>query len=124
MTDQLIRPACAGPRTLRRGKSPETIRISWLASQADIRDGGPMTFARFMDLALYDPEHGYYASGTRGPGRTGDFLTAPESHPIFGWTVARQLEEVWEAPRPSRSRSRSASSARAPVRSRRGSWTG
>ncbi len=63
----------------------------------EIREGGPMTFARFMDVALYDPEHGYYASGARGPGRTGDFLTAPESHPIFGWTIARQLEEVWEA---------------------------
>lgn len=62
----------------------------------EIRERGPMTFARFMDLALYDPDHGYYASGSRGPGRTGDFLTAPESHPIFGWTVARQLEEVWE----------------------------
>lgn len=64
---------------------------------AEIRERGPMTFARFMDLALYDPDHGYYASGSRGPGRSGDFLTAPESHPIFGWTVARQLEEIWDA---------------------------
>lgn len=78
--------------------------------EARIRDeigrDGPMTFARFMELALYDPAGGYYAAagtspsrgpGTaaRGPGREGDFLTAPEGHPIFGWAVARQLEEVW-----------------------------
>ena len=32
-----------------------------------------------------------------GPGRAGDFLTAPEAHPIFGAVVARLLEEAWEA---------------------------
>ena len=62
---------------------------------AEIEAFGPMTFARFMELALYQPEHGYYASGSRGPGRAADFLTAPESHPIFGWAVAHQLNEVW-----------------------------
>jgi SAM-dependent MidA family methyltransferase len=69
----------------------------------EIRAGGPMTFARFMELALYDPEAGYYANGATGPGRHGDFLTAPEGHPIFGWSVARHLEAVWDATgRPSR----------------------
>ncbi len=62
----------------------------------EIRADGPMTFARFMELTLYHPDHGFYASGTRGPGRSADFLTAPESHPIFGWTLARQFEDVWE----------------------------
>jgi SAM-dependent MidA family methyltransferase len=67
---------------------------------AEIRHQGPMTFARFMEIALYDPEAGYYTaqptSGlATGPGREADFLTAPEGHPIFGWAVARQLEEVW-----------------------------
>jgi SAM-dependent MidA family methyltransferase len=77
---------------------------------AEIRSQGPMTFARFMDLALYDPDAGYYAGepgldrsrdgdvqaeAERGPGRTGDFLTAPEGHPIFGWTIARRLEAAW-----------------------------
>ena len=69
----------------------------------EIRSAGPMTFARFMELALYEPEAGYYsrtgepAHETTGPGRRGDFLTAPESHPIFGWAVARHLESVWIA---------------------------
>ncbi|HEX8025431.1 MAG TPA: SAM-dependent methyltransferase [Candidatus Limnocylindrales bacterium] len=65
--------------------------------RAEIRERGPMPFARFMALALYDPDAGYYARGDdRGPGRSGDFLTAPEGHAIFGWAIARQLEEVWD----------------------------
>jgi len=63
----------------------------------EIRTSGPMTFARFMELALYDPEAGYYTGGATGPGRHGDFLTAPEGHPIFGWAIARHLEAVWMA---------------------------
>jgi SAM-dependent MidA family methyltransferase len=65
------------------------------AIRDEIRAGGPMTFARFMDLALYHPTLGYYTRGD-GPGREADFLTAPEAHPIFGWAIARQLEEVWD----------------------------
>ena len=34
-----------------------------------------------MDLALYDPQGGYYRAAEARPGRTGDFLTAPEAHP-------------------------------------------
>jgi SAM-dependent MidA family methyltransferase len=69
----------------------------------EIRHEGPMPFARFMELALYDPEAGYYTAnrgeeaGDTGPGRAGDFLTAPEGHPIFGWAIARHLESVWQA---------------------------
>ncbi|MEO8462910.1 MAG: SAM-dependent methyltransferase [Chloroflexota bacterium] len=87
----LRRPADLMPRAA-PGHEPELVeRI-----EREIRESGPMTFARFMELALYDPDHGYYVSGGRGPGRTADFLTAPESHPIFGWAVARQVVEVWE----------------------------
>jgi SAM-dependent MidA family methyltransferase len=32
----------------------------------------------------------------RRPGRPGDFLTAPETHPFFGITLARQIAECWE----------------------------
>ena len=62
----------------------------------EIAARGPMTFARFMALVLYDPEHGYYATDVLRAGRSGDFLTAPEAHPIFGWAIARQLDEVWQ----------------------------
>ncbi len=58
--------------------------------------GGRIPFARFMELALYHPAWGYYLSPERRPGRPGDFLTAPETHPFFGITLARQVAECWE----------------------------
>ena len=76
----------------------------WAESDGDLveqlRDvivaGGPMPFARYMAAVLYDPEHGYYATRDDRPTRDGDYLTAPELHPIFGATLAAQVEEVWE----------------------------
>src|SRR6478735_11818078 len=62
----------------------------------EIATGGPITFARFMDVALYDPEAGYYRATERRPGRGGDFLTAPEATPLFGIAVSRQIAECWE----------------------------
>lgn len=69
----------------------------------EIERDGPITFARFMDLALYDPDGGYYRSSDARPGRGGDFLTAPETHPLFGATLARVFDEIWQRlDRPSR----------------------
>jgi SAM-dependent MidA family methyltransferase len=65
--------------------------------RAEIAATGPLTFARFMELALYDPDGGYYRSATARPGRAGDFLTAPEAHPIFGRALARFARSVDEA---------------------------
>lgn len=59
-------------------------------------NSGRITFAHFMHLALYHPEWGYYRSPARRPGRPGDFLTAPETHPFFGITVSRQIADCWE----------------------------
>jgi len=61
-----------------------------------IASDGPMTFARFMDLALYDPDGGYYRAAMARPGREGDFLTAPEAHPIFGSAIARAVIDAWD----------------------------
>jgi SAM-dependent MidA family methyltransferase len=58
--------------------------------------GGRITLARFMEIALYHPEFGYYHSPERRPGRGGDFLTSPEASPLFGITIARQIAECWE----------------------------
>jgi SAM-dependent MidA family methyltransferase len=62
----------------------------------EIEGDGPITFARFMDLALYDPVGGYYRGAATRPGRDGDFLTAPESHPIFGAALARAVADAWD----------------------------
>jgi SAM-dependent MidA family methyltransferase len=67
------------------------------AIRAEISAGGPITFARFMERALYEPGHGYYRRGSPGPGRSGDFLTAPEAHPIFGAAIGQLLEQGWDA---------------------------
>lgn len=66
------------------------------AIRDEIRRDGPMPFARFMQLALYDPDRGYYRSGDARPGRSGDFITAPELHPIFGATLSGLVVETWE----------------------------
>ena len=62
----------------------------------EIERDGPMTFARFMDLALYDPDGGYYRAAAARPGREGDFLTAPEAHPIFGAALSRAVADAWD----------------------------
>ena len=62
----------------------------------EIERDGPITFARFMDLALYDPDGGYYRSEAARPGRDGDFLTAPEAHPIFGAALSRAVADAWD----------------------------
>ncbi len=67
------------------------------AIRDEIARTGPMTFARFMERALYEPGHGYYRRPSPGPGRHGDFLTSPEAHPIFGAAVGRLLEQAWDA---------------------------
>lgn len=62
-----------------------------------IKKQGPITFETFMDMALYSPELGYYASTENVIGRKGDFYTSPHLHRIFGAMIGRQLEEMWEA---------------------------
>ncbi len=57
---------------------------------------GPITFSEFMEIALYWPDGGYYAS-RRSFGPLGDFYTAPLAHPAFGALVARQLLTMWRA---------------------------
>lgn len=53
------------------------------------RSGGAISFARYMDLALYTPRLGYYSGGSAKLGAAGDFTTAPELTPLFGATIAR-----------------------------------
>ncbi|RPJ45462.1 MAG: class I SAM-dependent methyltransferase [Betaproteobacteria bacterium] len=59
-----------------------------------IAAGGWISFARYMELALYAPGLGYYSAGSRKLGPAGDFVTAPELSPLFGRTLARQLAEL------------------------------
>ena len=62
--------------------------------------GGWISFARYMELALYSPGLGYYAAGAHKFGEAGDFITAPELSPLFGRTLARQVAEIMASSAP------------------------
>ncbi|MDP2727540.1 MAG: SAM-dependent methyltransferase, partial [Dehalococcoidia bacterium] len=68
-----------------------------------IRAEGPIPFASFMEMALYSPGLGYYASGRRRTGAAGDYYTSPQVHPVFGALLALLLQRMWQLmDRPSR----------------------
>ncbi|MDD1632332.1 MAG: SAM-dependent methyltransferase, partial [Methylococcaceae bacterium] len=56
--------------------------------------GGWISFAQFMEAALYAPGLGYYAAGAMKFGAAGDFITAPELTPLFGRTLAHAIAPV------------------------------
>ena len=63
---------------------------------AEIQEHGPVSFAWFMEQALYHPEYGYYSSGRASIGRKGDYFTNISVGPLFGQLLAAQFTEVWE----------------------------
>lgn len=82
------------PSADRRAHDSNSSLVDVIRAEIERSDG--ITFERFMDLALYHPVHGYYASRSDRPTRTGDYLTAPETNPLFGHALARQLDEMWQ----------------------------
>jgi hypothetical protein len=62
----------------------------------EIEARGPVTFAWFMEQALYHPAHGYYSSGRCTVGRRGDYFTNVSVGPLFGRLMAAQFAEMWE----------------------------
>ncbi len=63
---------------------------------AEIEPGaGIMSFRDFMDRVLYQPGLGYYSAGLSKFGAGGDFVTAPEISVLFGQTLARQCESIF-----------------------------
>ena len=63
--------------------------------KARILDKGRITFAEFMNIALYHPRGGYYSDAAALSGHR-DFYTSPAAHPAFGALVAVQLSRMWE----------------------------
>jgi SAM-dependent MidA family methyltransferase len=59
-----------------------------------VRERGPLTVAAFMDLALYEPDVGYYARAAQRSGRAGDFFTSVDVGPIFGELLEIQIAEM------------------------------
>ena len=70
------------------------------AAESEIRERiarcGRITFAEFMQTALYHPAGGYYArENPEGP--HGDYFTSPAAHPAFGALISLHLVRMWEA---------------------------
>ena len=62
----------------------------------EIRQAGIISFARFMELALYCPETGYYERQKDNVGRAGDFITSVSAGSLFGELLAFQFAEWLE----------------------------
>jgi SAM-dependent MidA family methyltransferase len=63
---------------------------------AEVARQGPIPFARFMAVALYCPEVGYYEQIRHTPGRAGDYFTSVSVGPVFGRLLAGQFAD-WTA---------------------------
>ncbi|MDQ2097321.1 MAG: class I SAM-dependent methyltransferase [Tychonema bourrellyi B0820] len=81
--------------------------------QSDINDSNPelcnviceriaatpqqrITFAEYMDLALYHPQYGYYNRDRPSIGKQGDFITSSHWGADFAEVLAEQFVEMWE----------------------------
>ena len=71
------------------------------AIREEILKSGAIPFARFMELALYCPETGYYETNKDNVGRGGDFITSVSTGSLFGELLAFQFAEWLEEMRSS-----------------------
>lgn len=67
--------------------------VSRIRAEIEANDGW-ISFARYMEMALYEPGLGYYSAGATKFGAQGDFVTAPEISPLFSRCLARQCAEI------------------------------
>ncbi|MEO8594483.1 MAG: SAM-dependent methyltransferase [Candidatus Solibacter sp.] len=61
----------------------------------EIRRSGPIPFRRFMDVALYHAEVGYYRRARDPFGKEGDFFTAEQIQPVFGILMAARIRQLF-----------------------------
>ena len=62
---------------------------------AEIRRNGPISFRRFMEVALYHPSYGYYRRAQDPFGKDGDFFTAEQIQPVFGILMAARIRHLY-----------------------------
>ena len=63
---------------------------------ARVADAGPLRFDEFLDLALYDPDLGFYATHGRSGRGGGDFITSPSIGGLFGRCLAAFVDAEWD----------------------------
>jgi SAM-dependent MidA family methyltransferase len=61
-----------------------------------IQREGPISFAEYMRMALYEPGYGYYMSGAAKMGWEADYFTSTDVSSLFANCMARQLYAMWE----------------------------
>ncbi len=61
-----------------------------------IQREGPLSFAEYMRMALYEPGYGYYVTGSTKMGWQGDYFTSSDVSSLFANCVGRQLYALWE----------------------------
>jgi SAM-dependent MidA family methyltransferase len=69
-------------------------QLAQLIQSSIQKAGGWISFAEFMQMALYTPGLGYYTGGNKKLGAGGDFITAPEISPLFAYAIARQYAQL------------------------------
>lgn len=62
--------------------------------RAEINQNGPVSFSKYMEMALYHPGFGYYSAGLQKFGEGGDFVTAPQLGNIFARCLAKQVAQI------------------------------
>jgi SAM-dependent MidA family methyltransferase len=73
----------------------ETISLQQRIIERIQRDG-PLPFADYMRMALYEPGYGYYVTGPAHMGWSGDYFTSSDVSPLFAHCLGRQLVRLWE----------------------------
>ena len=81
------------PNPIQQAHSEELSQLIVKEIQQDKRNS--ISFARFMELALYEPRLGYYTAGLDKLGEKGDFVTAPEISPLFAQCIGSQCQQVF-----------------------------
>lgn len=61
-----------------------------------IQQDGPIPFAEYMRMALYEPGYGYYVTGAAKMGWDGDYYTSTDVAKFFAHCMGRQLQQMWE----------------------------
>lgn len=97
LPDRHGQTASPDPRALpppTAGEQAHSARLQQRLREEIAARGGSISFARFMELALYAPGLGYYAAGKHKFGAPGDFITAPELGALFARCLARPCASI------------------------------
>lgn len=84
--------------------SPEELELTTRLKQKIIREintddilaSKSIPVSRYIELALYEPQDGYYNNLLHKFGKDGDFITAPVVSGLFGLCIAKQIQELWQ----------------------------